>query len=134
MGDRANVRMKYQHAKGEEGKTIYLYTHWQGSDLPLTVKRALLRKQRWNDAAYLARIVFSEMVKGQEGEETGFGIAPYMCDNEHTIIELEPEKQAIKLYGFSYLKEEKEPFFTTTFARYIEMSDEEILARFQREI
>jgi hypothetical protein len=44
------------------------------------------------------------MIKGQEGNEGGFGISPYMGDNEHKIIVVDCGKQEI---GFA--KEGDEP-------------------------
>jgi hypothetical protein len=90
LGDRANVRIK---TKGEAD--LYLYTHWCGTELPLTVRNALMGKARWSDGPYLTRIIFCEMVHGQEKEETGFGISSYICDNEHNIIEINPDEQSI---------------------------------------
>lgn len=69
MGDRGNIIIR-----DEGAPDLYLYTHWNGSDLPKTLKRALSRKERWEDSAYLARIIFCEMVKGSEADATGFGI------------------------------------------------------------
>lgn len=82
MGDRGNVEMVYE---GE--KKIYLYTHWNGSELPGIVRSALIRgKDRWDDPAYLARIIFCEMIQDSVLDETGYGIAPYMLDNQHPVI------------------------------------------------
>jgi hypothetical protein len=76
MGDRGNVILTY-----EEGGEIYLYTHWGGSELKQTLKDALLRgRDRWDDPSYLARIIFSEMIKDNIDGNTGFGIAPYYGD------------------------------------------------------
>lgn len=93
MGDRANVYIKEDSERG-----VYLYTHWSGSELAGTVQDALKRGQgRWSDGAYLARIIFCEMVKGNEQELTGFGISTGLCDNEHAIIVVDPETQTIGL-------------------------------------
>jgi len=55
MGDRANVRIK------DSGGTFHLYTHWSGTELPETVRQALLRgKDRWDDEQYLSRIIFQK--------------------------------------------------------------------------
>src|SRR5436190_12468621 len=91
MGDRAQVAIN-------NGKhiSIYLYTHWNGSELANTVKRALARRQRWTDSEYLTRIIFCEMVKGQEDAETGFGIGiSEHGDNEHPLIVLNCAKQKV---------------------------------------
>lgn len=75
MGDRGNIIVKDGESK------VYLYTHWTGSELPEVLKSALRRgKSRWDDGQYLARIIFCEMVKGQEMDETGFGISSTIGD------------------------------------------------------
>ncbi len=84
MGDRANVLVKDR--AGDKG--VYLYTHWEGTELPATLQRALAKRCRWDDPAYLARIIFCEMVKGQEAEETGYGIALWAPDGEHRVLEV----------------------------------------------
>jgi len=70
---------------------VWLYTHWGGEELKVTLARALKRGVRWDDAPYLARIVFDEMTKGRQGEETGFGISTQMCDNEYPILHVHPD-------------------------------------------
>lgn len=85
MGDRANVHVFDNHGKG-----VYLYTHWDGYELPQTLAKALKRgRERWDDAPYLARIIFCEMVQGQEGSNEGYGIWDSICDNEHPILEVD---------------------------------------------
>lgn len=95
MGDRGNIKMIY-----EDGKEIYFYTHWDGSELPQTLKNALARsKDRWNDEPYLSRIIFSEMIQNDVMGTTGYGISPYETDNEHPIISVTPSKQTIEIGG-----------------------------------
>ena len=86
MGDRGNIKV---------GK-VYLYTHWGGSEIKDVLKKALKRKQRWNDEAYLTRIIFCEMVKDDVESETGFGISTSLCDNEYNILEVDCEKQEVR--------------------------------------
>lgn len=71
MGDRAQALIT------EDGTTgVYLYTHWEGSDLPTTVANALDRgRDRWDDGPYLARIIFSEMIRNDIDGTTGYGIS-----------------------------------------------------------
>lgn len=93
MGDRANVVVR-------EGKEeVWLYTHWGGTDLPADVRAALAKQWRWNDAPYLARIIFDEMTRGNAGEETGFGIWSGPCDNEHDIIVVDVSKQEVQFWS-----------------------------------
>ena len=82
MGDRGNIVLNYG-----SGRLIYLYTHWQGSHLSEILRAALSRgRSRWGDASYLARIVFSEMIGVEALEVTGFGLSPYLTDNEHDLL------------------------------------------------
>jgi len=82
MGDRSNVELTYHN-----GKQIYFYTHWCGTDLPVIVANALDRgRGRWTDESYLARIIFSEMIKDEVMSDTSYGIAPYVMEEEHETI------------------------------------------------
>lgn len=93
MGDRANICIK------DGSKEIYLYTHWSGTKLPATLQRALARGQRWDDDAYLTRIIFCEMVKGQEDGETGYGISATLGDGDDRILIVDPRKQEVYVKG-----------------------------------
>lgn len=75
MGARAQVYIK--------DEKVYLYTHWGAGELEKIVKTALAKRWRWNDPEYLARIIFCEMIKGCEDNETGFGIGT----SKHSDIE-----------------------------------------------
>jgi hypothetical protein len=93
MGDRANIKMVYQ-----DKSKVYFYTHWAGSELPETLKAALIRgKGRWTDEPYLARIIFSEMIQNEVMSETGYGISPYLCDNEHNILSVNCATQMVSI-------------------------------------
>jgi len=86
MGCRANVFIK---ESGEETKGVFLYTHWGGEELVEDVQRALSKRWRWDDYSYLARIIFCEMIKGEEDQETGFGISCLVGDGGHRIIRID---------------------------------------------
>lgn len=92
MGDRANCIMQYD---GKKSKRVWFYTHWRGNALPGIVMAALARELRWDDESYLARIIFCEMIKGAEGEETGFGISLRQADNEYPYLVVDIEKQRV---------------------------------------
>jgi len=93
MGDRANVLVK-----SSDGN-VYLYTHWGGSELPQVVRRALAKKWRWDDASYLARIIFCEMLGlSNFDKETGFGISPIIGDGENRVIEIDVDRQSVTIY------------------------------------
>ena len=98
MGDRANVLVKDDLLD----RGVFLYTHWEGYKLPKVLKEALIRgRGRWNDTSYLTRIIFCEMVKGKELEETGFGISTseYDYDNNNPLITIDVEKQTVERDG-----------------------------------
>jgi hypothetical protein len=83
MGDRGNIRIDY----GQSDKHVYFYSHWRGNSLFKLLKESLSRgRNRWHDEAYLARIIFCDMMEHEERELTGFGIAPYMGDNEYDLF------------------------------------------------
>jgi hypothetical protein len=93
MGDRRNVLL-YNPGEAEQvegkvvvqdgAKPIYLYTHWLGYRLPEVVQTAIARRARWNDDAYLNRIIVSTVLK-EVGidDETGAGLSLYVCDSNY---------------------------------------------------
>ena len=95
MGNRGNICVHF-----EDMKKVYLYTHWQGSEIKKMLKTALSSQAgrgRWNDPQYLTRIIFCEMV-GEEHlkGETGFGISPSLHDNGHPILHVFPDTQTVQ--------------------------------------
>lgn len=89
MGDRANIRLVDQ---GD----IYLYTHWDGYKLEETLAEALDRGvNRWDDPSYLNRIIFSEMIKDEVEDETGFGISTYKVDGNYPDLVLNHHERTI---------------------------------------
>ena len=95
MGDRANVVVPDPYNKGQ---ATYLYTHWQGHELPDTLGAALDRgRGRWTDYAYLTRIIFNQMTAGQEMQETGFGISTCIGDNSYPLLVVDTEAQVVRV-------------------------------------
>jgi hypothetical protein len=86
MGDRGNIKIG----------GVYLYTHWGGSEIKQTLQKALKKKWRWDDESYLARIIFCEMIRGEESGETGFGISTGIVDNEYDILEVDVANQTVQ--------------------------------------
>jgi hypothetical protein len=70
--------------------------------MPGIVQAALLRRERWSDPTYLARIIFCELITGQEDEPTGFGISTSIGDNEYPITVVDCSAQRV------YVVEEEE--------------------------
>lgn len=93
MGDRGQVFI--------EDTGVYLYTHWQASELVENVKIALKKKWRWDDPEYLARIIFDTMTVGQHNQETDFGIGTHKHDDIWLLITVNCEKQAITIDDYT---------------------------------
>ena len=92
MGMRRNIELDY----GKLNSKIYFYTHWGAEGLEDSLRAALIRgRARWNDPEYLARIIFSEMIRDEVLQETGYGIAPYEMDPEFPTIEVNLIKQTV---------------------------------------
>jgi hypothetical protein len=78
MGDRNNIKITYR-----TGDSVYLYSHWGGSELGDIVRSALAESARVSDESYFARVLFSRMIRDDIDGETGFGIAPYAPDQDY---------------------------------------------------
>lgn len=91
MGDRGNIVVQEK-----EGKRVYFYTHWKGSQIGAVVAAALGRHERWTDAPYLARIIFCELIGGDTEGETGYGISAGIGDNSYPILVVDVEKQVVR--------------------------------------
>lgn len=116
MGDRGNICIR------ERGKSVYLYTHWGGSNLIYAAHKALSKRWRWGDPAYLARIVFDEMTVGRHGSETGYGISTQICDNEWPIIIFDTDKQEVRF------EEDDRPYHTGHKILNLNMTFEEFVS------
>lgn len=96
MGSRANIILEENDCP-----PIYFYTHWKSDYLPEIVHKAICRKSRWDDPQYLARIIFGELIRGNENEETGFGISTYVGDGGDKIIGVNLSTQEVKMNGLT---------------------------------
>ena len=76
---------------------IFFYTHWEGTELPETLKAALERgRDRWRDNSYLSRIIFSEMIKANVLEDTGYGISVDPGDGRDRVIPVDLDAQTVR--------------------------------------
>lgn len=93
MGDRGNIVIRESWPRDVRDKeAVFLYTHWQGTELPETLRVALsAARGRWDDGPYLARIVFETMIDKDRGGQTGFGISTQLTDNEYDLLVLHRE-------------------------------------------
>lgn len=98
MGDRSNIVV----VQPDESR-IWLYGHWMGDDNYRVAGQVLSRKERWDDAPYLARMLFARMTAGDEEGSTGYGISTTMCDNEYFIVVIDPQKQTVHLEQYEWV-------------------------------
>lgn len=83
-----------------EDTGVYLYTHWGADSMVNDLKRILATRGvrgRWNDDEYLARIIFSQMVKNDIDGTTGYGIGSSEHGDIEKLITINCEKQTIKV-------------------------------------
>lgn len=86
MGDRGNIAIAQPTKDGEKAEFVVLYTHWSGSEIPETLRKAIERaNERADDPQYFARIAFDELTGGDCGL-TGYGITTSIWDNGHPIV------------------------------------------------
>jgi len=94
MGDRAMAEI----ITGEG--SLYVYTHWCGSELPENAKEAIrFAQNRWDDTPYAIRILVDQLTKGGRDRETGYGLMlvpdaedEYNSDKPSVIIDLVGKK------------------------------------------
>lgn len=90
MGNGANILVKKSYDDG-----VYLYTQWDGSNVPSILKMALNRKVRWDNAQYLTRIIFDELTDGLNGEETGYGISSFVSSSKDRVLMVDVKHQLV---------------------------------------
>jgi len=99
MGDRRMAEIKTS-----EG-SLYVYTHWQGSELPAMAREAVkVAAPRLGDEGYWTRIVVDQLTKDGRDQETGFGLLlkpncedSYNNDKPSVIIDAKTGK--VKVIG-----------------------------------
>lgn len=105
MGDRATLQLTF----GDQGG-IYLYTHWNGHDMPLRLQSALaLAQSRWDDQPYLARFIVSHIIGDGHTSLTGHGLSPFPVDTEYSDLVADLNANTVHINGHTY-----------TFPQYIE--------------
>ena len=87
MGNRGQVKI--------EPSNVYLYTHWYADTLPSLVKAALLKRCRWDDEEYLARIVFDVMTECGRDSEKGFGIGTSEYGDIEVLVTINCDSKSI---------------------------------------
>jgi len=95
MGERNNINLM------NDG--IYLYSHWEDKEsLKEILKQALIRgKDRWKDRQYLNRIIFSEMIKNNVLDNTGYGLSSELYDGD-VCFDVDVDKNEVN--GISFIE------------------------------
>ena len=77
---------------------IYLYTHDHAARLTNDVYSALAARLRWDDADYLAKIIFCHMVPIEcWQEDKGYGIGTQMYADINLLISVDTVKQQVTI-------------------------------------
>lgn len=107
MGDRSNIIIQE-----ESGARVYLYGHWMGEEAIRIVGEVLGRGERLSDSSYLARIVFSRMIRNDIESDSGFGISTFEIRAEYPNIVLDPASETAWLEpdGFVTVNSSAVPF------------------------
>lgn len=94
MGNRAQVQFI-----DENRNEVWFYTHWTGHRLEQTVINAMRRgKGRHNDPEYLARIIFSEMIKDEVMDEVGYGIGFQQHGDVDKVVIVDCNLKTVTMY------------------------------------
>jgi len=92
MGDRVQA-----HIIRDKYHDIWLYGHWMGNGIIGAVRQTLAKHKRWDTPCYLTRMIFCEMVKGEEESEYGFGICNAQHGDVHRVIEVDCAKETVSI-------------------------------------
>ncbi len=98
MGDRGNIFFVDREISEHSWGGLYMYSHWAGGEIARIAQRGLARgKSRWGDSQYLARIVFSELVRDDIDGTTGAGLSTQIGDNDHAIVRVNDLDRTVAL-------------------------------------
>jgi hypothetical protein len=123
MGDRANIIVKENRMSGG----VVLYTHQNGHVIHKTLEEALAKgKDRWDDAQYLAGIIYKRIVQVNDSLycSQGDGISNAIWDNDYPVFVLYCENlelQVKNLGGGILCTIPFEKFVTKPLSDYIDL-------------
>lgn len=96
---------------------IYLYTHDHAARLTNDVYSALVGGQRWDDADYLAKIIFCHMVPIEcWQDDKGYGIGTQLYADVNLLITVDTVKQMVSITSAT----DKTFFYRASFKDFIE--------------
>ena len=102
MGCRGTIEIwNNAAAPTSDERPVVLYTHWGAKRMLGDLITALSREERWNDAPYLSRMIFCEMMGDYTRGTTGYGI---MTDNaldteEEILVDIDRQEVIRKRTG-----------------------------------
>ena len=96
MGCRGTIEIWNNAAapKSEE-RPVVLYTHWGAKRMLNDLITTLKRKERWNDTAYLSRMIFCEMMGDYTRGSTGYGILTDNVGDAEEEIVVDMDRQEV---------------------------------------
>ena len=87
--------------KNEFG-SVYLYTHDLAHDLMHIINDVLSKRERWDDADYLSRMLFCRMVPCEQwNKTTGFGIGTQMYADIRFLVVLDTVKKRLTINNWN---------------------------------
>ena len=92
MGCRGTIEI----IEKDNDPSVFLYTHWGANEMLSQITTTLKKKKKLNNASYLTRMIFCEMVKGDEEGNTGYGIQTWRTGDAEEEITVNVEHQWIK--------------------------------------
>lgn len=104
MGDRGNILVvdEFIELSGARrtSSTVFIYSHNHGSHLQKLLKLALSSFVRWDDAAYLTRLIVDTVSDNVGNKVTGLGISSTLGDNEwgRPVLVVRPHYQTVGLW------------------------------------
>lgn len=92
MGSPAEVVLE------ERGERVYIYSHWDGYDtewLPLLASALNHSQNRWDDAPYMNRMIFSLLISDDVWGETGYGLSAHHMDSMQSPVVICHDDQTV---------------------------------------
>ena len=101
MGCRGTIEI-WEHADApkDEESPVVLYTHWGANEMEDDLRDVLSRKKRWNDPAYLSRMIFSRMIRNDIDGEYGYGIMTDNINDAEQEIIVDCNRQEVIVKGW----------------------------------
>ena len=101
MGCRGTIEI-WEHgaAPKDEARPVVLYTHWGANEMEDDLRDVLSRKKRWNDPAYLSRMIFCRMIRNDIDGETGYGIMTDNINDAEQEIIVDCNRQEVIVKGW----------------------------------